>query len=141
VPNVHVLVLSMHEETLHAEHVLAAGARGYIMKHEAMHNLVTAIRCVASGKTYVSAQMSERIVARVTGRRVTQDATVSFERLTDREREVLSLMGRALGTREVAQQLGLSTKTIETYQARLKVKLGLKGAHELIRAAVSWTQS
>ena len=140
-PDVRVLVLSMHEETLHAERVLAAGARGYIMKHEAMHNLVTAIRWVASGKTYVSAHMSERIVARVTGRRATQDATASFERLTDREREVLGLMGRGLGTRDVARQLGLSMKTIETYQARIKEKLGLANGHELMRAAVSWTQS
>ncbi|MEP7304644.1 MAG: response regulator transcription factor [Acidobacteriota bacterium] len=140
-PDVRVLVLSMHEETLHAERVLAAGARGYIMKHEAMHNLITAIRCVASGKTYVSPQMSERIVARVTGRGAVRNAITSFERLTDREREVLGLMGRGLGTRDVAQHLGLSMKTIETYQARIKVKLGLKSGHELIRAAVSWTQS
>ena len=139
--DVRVLILSMHEETLHAERGLAAGARGYIMKHEAMHNLITAIRCVASGKTYVSAQMSERIVARVTGRRTTRDEPAPFDRLTDREREVLALMGRGLGTREVAQQLGLSMKTIETYQARIKEKLGLSNGHELMRAAVSWTQS
>ena len=111
------------------------------MKHEAMHNLITAIRCVARGKTYVSAQMSERIVARVTGRRTTRDEPAPFDRLTDREREVLALMGRGLGTREVAQQLGLSMKTIETYQARIKEKLGLSNGHELMRAAVSWTQS
>jgi len=139
--DVRVLILSMHEETLHAERALAAGARGYIMKHEAMHNLITAIRCVASGKTYVSAQMSERIVARVTGRRTTRDEPAPFDRLTDREREVLALMGRGLGTREVAQQLGLSMKTIETYQARIKEKLGLSNGHELMRVAVSWTQS
>jgi len=139
--DVRVLILSMHEETLHAERALAAGARGYIMKHEAMHNLITAIRCVARGKTYVSAQMSERIVARVTGRRTTRDEPAPFDRLTDREREVLALMGRGLGTREVAQQLGLSMKTIETYQARIKEKLGLSNGHELMRAAVSWTQS
>jgi DNA-binding NarL/FixJ family response regulator len=139
--DVPVLVLSMHEETLHAERALAAGARGYIMKHEAMHSLITAIRCVAGGKTYVSPHMSERIVARVTGRRTTRNEPAPFDRLTDREREVLTLMGRGLGTREVARQLGLSMKTIETYQARIKEKLDLSSGHELMRAAVSWTQS
>jgi DNA-binding NarL/FixJ family response regulator len=140
-PEVRVLVLSMHEETLHAERVLAAGARGYVMKHEAMHNLVTAIRCVATGKTYVSPAMSERIVSRVTGRGAAPSTPASFERLTDREREVLGLMGRGLGTRDVAQRLSLSIKTIETYQARIKVKLGLTNGHQLMRAAVSWVQS
>ena len=140
-PDVRVLILSMHEETLHAERALAAGASGYIMKHEAMHNLIAAIRCVASGKTYVSAQMSERIVARVTGRRITRQEAPPLERLTDREREVLALIGRGLRTREMASHLGLSMKTIETYQARLKEKLGLANGHELIRAAMSWTRS
>ena len=70
-PDVKVLILSMHDETLHAERALAAGASGYIMKHAAMQHLIGAIRCVASGKTYVSPEMSERIVARITGRRDT----------------------------------------------------------------------
>ena len=139
-PDVRILILSMHDETLHAERALAAGASGYIMKDEAMQKLNTAIRCVASGKTYVSPQMSERIVARMVGRRASDDSP-SFERLTDREREVFALMGRGLATRGIAQQLDLSVKTIETYQARVKEKLGLSNAHELIRAAVSWTQT
>jgi DNA-binding NarL/FixJ family response regulator len=139
-PDVRVLILSMHDETLHAERVLAAGARGYIMKQEAMQNLIAAIRCVASGKTYVSPQMSERIVARVTGRGTTRHERAPFERLTDREREVFALIGRGLGTRDIALQLDVSMKTIETYQARIKEKLGLTNGHELIRAAVSWTQ-
>jgi len=138
-PDVRVLILSMHDETLYAERALAAGASGYIMKHEAMQKLIGAIRCVASGKTYVSPQMSERIVARVTGRRAAPDAPEPLERLTDREREVLTLIGRGLATREIARQLDLSVKTIETYQARIKEKLGLASGHELTRAAVSWT--
>ena len=84
-PDVRVLILSMHDETLHAERALAAGARGYIMKQEAMQHLIAAIRCVASGKTYVSAQMSERIVARITGRGATRDERAPLERLTARE--------------------------------------------------------
>jgi DNA-binding NarL/FixJ family response regulator len=130
----------MHDETLHAERALAAGARGYIMKQEAMHNLMAAIRCVASGRLYVSPRMSERIVGRVIGRGATQDERTPFERLTDREREVFTLIGRGLETREIARQLSLSPKTIETYQARIKEKLGLVTGHELIRAAVSWGQ-
>src|SRR5512144_1162384 len=106
-PDVKVLILSMHDETLHAERALAAGASGYIMKHSAMQHLIGAIRCVASGRTYVSPEMSERIVARMTGRRATPDATDPFERLTDREREVFALIGRGLGTRDIARQLAV----------------------------------
>lgn len=139
-PDVRVLVLSMHDETLHAERVLAAGARGYIMKQEAMQNLIAAIRCVASGKTYVSAQMSERILARVTGRGAAADAAAPLNRLTDREREVFALIGRGLATRDIADALSLSAKTVETYHARIKEKLGLANGHELMRAAIAWTQ-
>lgn len=137
---VRVLILSMHDETLHAERALAAGARGYIMKQEAMQNLIAAIRCVASGKIYVSPGMSERIVARVTGRGGGATERAPLERLTDREREVFMLLGRGLGTREIADQLGLSVKTIETYHARIKEKLGIQHARELIRAAVTWAE-
>jgi DNA-binding NarL/FixJ family response regulator len=137
-PDVKVLVLSMHDETLHAERALAAGASGYIMKHAAMQHLIGAIRCVASGKTYVSPEMSERIVSRITGRRDTPEATAPFERLTDREREVFTLIGRGLGTRDIARQLTVSVKTVETHQARIKEKLGLTHGRELTRAAVNW---
>jgi len=139
-PQIHVLMLSMHDEMLYAERALAAGASGYIMKHEAMENLISAIRCVARGKTYVSAQMSERIVARLTGRSSATEALSPLERLTNREREVFTLIGQGLATRDISTRLGLSVKTIETHQARIKDKLGLTNSHELIRAAVSWTQ-
>jgi DNA-binding NarL/FixJ family response regulator len=140
---VRVLVLSMHDETLHAERALAAGASGYIMKDEATQNLIGAIRCVAGGKTWVSPTMSERIVSRVTGRRSPreQENHAAYDRLTDREREVFGLVGRGMTTREIALKLGRSVKTIETYQSRIKEKLGLANAHELIRAAVSWIQT
>ena len=137
-PAVRILILSMHDETLHAERALAAGASGYIMKHAAMQHLIEAIRCVASGRTYVSPEMSERIVARMTGRRDMPDATAPFERLTDREREVLTLIGRGLGTRDIARQLTVSIKTIETHQARIKEKLGLTHVRELTLVAVNW---
>lgn len=137
-PDVRVLILSMHDETLHAERALAAGASGYIMKHAAMQHLIGAIRSVANGKTYVSPEMSERIVARMTGRRDTWEATDPFERLTDREREVLTLIGRVPGTRDMARQLNVSVKTVETYEARIKERLGLTHVRELTRAAVNW---
>jgi DNA-binding NarL/FixJ family response regulator len=138
-PDVKILILSTHDETLHAERALAAGASGYVMKQAAMEHVIAAIRCVASGRTYVSQAMSERIVARVTGRRDPLGETAApFESLTDREREVLTLMGRGLSTRDIAQQLALSVKTVETHQARLKEKLGLTHVRELTRAAVSW---
>lgn len=137
-PDVKVLILSMHDEALHAERALAVGAGGYIMKHAAMQHLIGAIRCVASGKTYVSPEMSERIVARVTGRRDTP-ATAPFDRLTDREREVFTLIGQGLGTRDIARQLTVSVKTVETHQARIKEKLGLTHVRDLTRAAVTWS--
>src|SRR3990167_59582 len=139
-PEVRVLVLSMHDETPHAERALAAGPRGYIMKEAAMQNLIAAIRCVASGKTYVSPRMSERIVARLTARGAAREEAAPLERLTDREREVFALIGRGLGAREIARQLRVSAKTIETHQARIKEKLGLPTGRALTRAAVSWTQ-
>jgi len=138
-PDVRVLVLSLHDEMLHAERSLAAGANGYVMKHEAVENLIDAIRVVAKGKTYVSPQVSERVLARLTGRRTAED-TSPLERLTDREHAVFSLIGRGLATRDIAAQLNLSVKTIETYQARIKEKLSLANVHELTRAAIAWSK-
>ncbi len=136
---VRVLMLSMHDETLYAERALAAGARGYIMKQEAMGNLIDAIRCVASGRTYVSPAMSDRIIARATARGAARTEREPLDRLTDREREVLTLRGQGLGTGDIAERLGLSVKTVETYYSRIKEKLGLHSASELIRTAVTWT--
>jgi DNA-binding NarL/FixJ family response regulator len=139
-PDVRVLVLSMHDETLYAERALAAGTRGYLMKHAAMEHVLDAIRSVASGRTYVSPQMSERIVTRVMERGGAADKAAPLERLTDRERQVFTLIGHGLETRAIATQLKVSVKTIETYHARIKEKLGLRGGHDLIRAAVSWAE-
>ena len=138
--DVRVLILSMHDETLYAERALAAGARGYIMKQEAVQNLIEAIRCVASGKTYLSRAMSERIVARVTAGGVGHTEREPLDRLTDREREVLTLRGQGLGTGDIAERLGLSVKTVETYYSRIKDKLGLHSASELILTAVAWRE-
>lgn len=140
-PEVRVLVLSMHDESLHAERALAAGAHGYVMKDQAMGCVLAAIRCVASGKIYVSPEMAERIVARVRRPGRPGEESRPAERLTDRERDVFALIGRGLSTRAIAEHLDLSVKTIETYQARIKEKFGLSDSHQLMRAAVEWTQS
>jgi len=140
-PDVRLLILSMHDETLHAERALRAGAHGYVMKDQAAGQLITAIRSVADGKTYVSQAVSDRIVARVTDRGSVRDGLAPTERLTDREREVMALIGQGLDTRTIALHLDLSGKTVETYKARIKEKLALKTGHELIRAAIEWSQS
>jgi DNA-binding NarL/FixJ family response regulator len=102
-------------------------------------NLISVIRTVAERQDVRQPQMSERIVARVMGARTAEDERAPFARLSDREWELFALIGRGLRT-SVAEQHDLSTKTVATYQARIKEKLGLTNGHELIRAAVSWTQ-
>jgi DNA-binding NarL/FixJ family response regulator len=138
-PRVRVLVLSMHDEMLFAERALHAGALGYVMKRGAMRELLDGIRRVARGLTVVSDRVAERIVAGISGRQRPSSPTSPIERLTDREREVFILIGRGLGTRDIAARLNVSIKTIETHRARIKEKLGVKTGPELVRAAVSWT--
>ena len=139
-PEVPVLVLSMHDESLYAERVLRAGARGYVMKHEPPGKLIEAIRTVLSGKAYVSEKMEARILDVFSGRRP-KGSSVPLERLTDREFEILELIGRGKSSREVAKALHLSVKTIEVHRANIKTKLKLKSGPELIRFAVRWAES
>jgi DNA-binding NarL/FixJ family response regulator len=136
-PEVPILVFSMHYESLYAERVLRAGARGYIMKSEGGAKLVEAIRQVLSGGVYLSDVMRDRAVYRFTHgpAAVNGDNTAA---LSDRELEVFELIGQALGTREIAQRLNVSTSTVETHRAHIKEKLGLSTATELVRAAVEW---
>ncbi len=136
-PSVHVLVVSMHDELLYGERALRAGAAGYVMKHEATEKMVRAIRTVAAGGMFVSEDVSMRLVQRV----ASNGAPASpFDQLTNRELHVLELLGRGLGTREIAEQLHVSIKTIETYRARLKDKMNLRSATELVRFAVRWAE-
>ena len=137
-PEARILVSSMHDEKLFAERALRAGANGYINKQVAITEMVGAIRRVLSGKVYLSAPMTERMVERAA--RLDSDASRSvIQRLSDRELEVFSLLGDGLSTREVAQRLNLSVKTIETHRAQIKRKLGLRNSTELIQRAVEWT--
>ncbi len=133
-----ILVLSGHEETLYAERVLRAGAKGYISKDESPDHVVAAIRHVLEGDTYLSPQMTAKIV-RTFSRAPTHIAGIAS--LTDRELEVFELIGRGRTTREIGARLHLGSSTVETYRARIKTKLNLENATQLSHEAVRWVQS
>ena len=130
-----MLVASMHDETLYAERVLAAGARGYINKQEAQENIILAIRQVLAGKVYLSEAMTERLLSGLVDVR---DEKRDIERLSNRELQVFELIGEGVPVSQIASQLNLSIKTIETHQANIKKKLGLGSAHELNQRAIRW---
>lgn len=139
-PGLPVLTLSMHEESVYAERALRAGAKGYIMKREATKKVVTAIHKVLRGQLYLSEKMTTRLVCKfVDGK--PEAGTSPIDRLTDRELEVFSLLGRGNGTRQISEQLYLSVKTIETYRSRIKEKLNLTSASELLQHAFQWVNS
>jgi len=139
-PCLPVLVLSMHDETLYAERVLRAGARGYVMKEEATEKVMTAIREVLAGRLYLSERMSSRLLSKfVDG--APEVGGSPIERLTDRELQVFELIGQGLGTRKIAETLHLSIKTIESHREHIKTKLKLTDSTELVRHAVQWVQS
>jgi DNA-binding NarL/FixJ family response regulator len=139
-PNLAILALSMHDESLYAERALRAGAMGYIMKAEATENVITAIRKVLSGQIYVSDKMSAKMVRKLIGGGPDVGAS-AIEKLSDRELEVFSLIGQGYGTRKIAERLHLSIKTIETYRAHIKEKLNLGDASELLKYAIQWVGS
>lgn len=134
-PKLLVLVLSMHDESFYAERVLRAGASGYIMKQEASEKVLEAIRKVLAGEIYLSETMGAKLMRQLIGgsRNVTGSV---MERLSDRELEVFGLIGQGRGTREIAEQLHLSVKTIESHRAHIKEKLNLKNATELVHRAI-----
>lgn len=135
-----VLVVSMHDETLYAERALRAGARGYIMKEEAPEKVLMAMRRVLDGQVYLSERMAARVLQQAAGT-PHRPAASPVERLSDRELEVFRLLGRGRGTREIAEALNLSVKTVETYRAHIMTKLQLRHAPELIQHAVQWVQT
>jgi DNA-binding NarL/FixJ family response regulator len=132
-----MLILSMHDEFLYAERALRAGARGYIMKEEAMESVVFAIRQVLAGNLYFNDRVKEHILFQLSGDSGSAD-TDPIKRLTNRELEVFRLIGQGYSTRDIAGRLNLSIKTIGTYRERIKEKLGLRNATELVRLAVHW---
>ncbi|MBI1312850.1 response regulator [bacterium] len=136
-PHVRMLVSSMQDETLYAERCLRAGARGYINKEEAAEKIVDAIREIMAGKVFLSPELLDQVLYRMVGG---EDASgrLPMDSLTDRELEVFELIGDGQTTRQIADRLDLSHKTIETYKENLKRKLNLKNATELNRHAVQW---
>jgi DNA-binding NarL/FixJ family response regulator len=139
-PSLPVLVLSMHDESLYAERVLRAGAKGYITKQEATKKILQAVRQVLSGQIYISEKMASRMVHKmVLGRADNQKSPI--ERLTDRELEVFQLIGRGQGTRRIAADLHLGVKTVESYRARIKEKLKLEDGTQLLQHAIQWVHS
>ncbi len=135
-----VLVLSMHDEYLYAQRALAAGARGYIMKQEAMESVVTAIHQVLDGKIYLNEKVKEHILSIISHPPEIREKT-PIDRLTDRELQVFKMIGRGFSSREIAERLFLSIKTIGTYRERIKEKLHLKHANELVRCAVHFEKT
>lgn len=138
-PDLPVLTLSMHDETVYGERALRAGARGYIMKQEATEKVVTAIRRVLAGEVYVSNGMAAKMVSKLVGGPGKTGSPV--ECLSDRELEAFRMLGEGYNTREMADKLHLSVKTIETYRAHIKDKLGLQDASELLRSAIRWVNT
>jgi DNA-binding NarL/FixJ family response regulator len=136
-PRLPVLILSMHDESIYAERALRAGANGYIMKQEATEKVLVALRRILSGEIYVSDRISNHMLQHyVRGANLSEQS--SLGELTNRELEVFRLIGEGLGTRQIAEALHLSVKTVESYQAHIKEKLSLRSARELVQHAIQW---
>ena len=139
-PKLPILVLSMHDESLYALRALRAGAEGYVMKHEAMANVVQAVREVFNGRPYLSPAMAAQVITRY-AQRLPEGETDPVNRLSDRELEILELIGKGNEVRQIAKLLHLSPKTVETHRAQIKEKLNLASAHQVGRFAVQWVDA
>jgi len=136
-PSTRILVLSMHDESFYAERALRAGALGYVMKHETAKQVIDALRDILLGKLFVSASLASELTSKyVRGGKA--PGGLSIENLSDRELEIFQLLGKGIETRQIAEQLNLSIKTVQTHYANIKKKLDLDNATELIREAVRW---
>jgi DNA-binding NarL/FixJ family response regulator len=138
-PALPVLILSMHDESIYAERALRAGANGYIMKQEATERVLVALRRILNHEIYVSDRIANKmlqLLAGGAGKRASYRSPL--DDLSDRELEVLRLIGEGHGTRQIAEELHLSIKTVESYQGHLKEKLGLKNSRELVQYAIQW---
>lgn len=138
-PGTQTIVLSMHDENLYAERALRAGARGYIMKETAAESLVTAIKRVLGGGIYVSDAMSSIMLEQVSGQRGKSRST-GVDQLSDRELEVLELIGSGKASKHIAETLGISARTVEAHRAHIKEKLSLTDGAALVRYAVQWAE-
>jgi DNA-binding NarL/FixJ family response regulator len=136
-PDLLVLVWSMHAESLYAERALRAGARGYVNKGKSASDMLEAIHTVLDGRVYVSADTTERILGRPAGG-TAEPCGPGVEKLTDRELEAFELLGQGLTTQQIAVRMRVSHKTVETFRARIKDKLGLTSSPELLQQAIQW---
>jgi DNA-binding NarL/FixJ family response regulator len=136
-PTLPVLILSMHDESIYAERALRAGANGYIMKQEATEKVLVAVRRILNGEIYVSDHIANKMLKHyITGSGTLRNSSIAD--LSDRELEVFRLIGEGHGTRQIAEELHLSIKTVESYQAHIKEKLSLRSARELMQHAIQW---
>ena len=139
-PDLPVLILSMHDESIYAERALRARANGYIMKQEATEKVLVAVRRILDGEIYLSYRMANKLLQQyMSGQTAETDSRLTA--LSDRELEVFRLIGDGLGTRRIAEVLHLSIKTVESYQAHLKEKLSLRTGRELMQHAIQWKLS
>lgn len=139
-PTLPVLILSMHDESIYAERALRAGANGYIMKQEATEKVLVALRRILGGEIYVSDRVANKMLKHyITGSGTLRNSSIAD--LSDRELEVFRLIGEGHGTRQIAEELHLSIKTVETYQAHIKEKLSLRSARELMQHAIQWNMN
>lgn len=139
-PELPVLILSMHDESIYAERALRAGAQGYIMKQEATEKVLVALRRILSREIYVSERIANRMLHRYIGN-PSASRPSSIADLTDRELEVFRLIGEGHSTRQIAEELHISVKTVESYQSHIKEKLSLRSARELVQHAIQWSIS
>lgn len=135
-PQLRILVLSMHDEDLYAERMLALGAHGYIMKQEEPAEFLRALRRVAGGEVYLSNRLTERLLTRIG--RTSRPGSAGVAQLTARERDVLGLVAQGLGTREISARLDMSAKTVDSHRRNIREKLGLETSRDLVRYAVRW---
>lgn len=140
-PHLPMLVISMHDETLYGERALRAGARGYVMKKEPSEKMLLAINRVLKGEIYVSDRMKQKMLHHLISKQAPAEDSSPLDHLSDRELEVFQLLGNGFATRQIAEQLHLSVKTIESYRENLKLKLNLESGAGLIQHAVQWMKS
>jgi len=138
-PRMKILVISMHDENVYAPRALKAGAHGYLMKSESGETFLSALAQVLQGEVWVSPEFEQRLIYHTV--RPNENGRNPLERLSDRELEVLSLIGQGLSSRQIAERLHLSVKTIESHRLHLKEKLRLENARELVSFAVNWVQA
>jgi DNA-binding NarL/FixJ family response regulator len=140
IPSIRILVLSMHKENLHAERALRAGANGYIMKRESGSRLLEAVRQVLAGQTYVSEPIKELLLQKVTASPEAMSQSPA-DLLSDREFEVFQLIGQGYGTRQIAEELHVSMKTVESHREHIRDKMQLASTFELVQRAIHWLHS